>query len=85
MQTIVSLVAAEIGVALVPASMRHWQRVGAIYRPLVAESGMTAITMVWRKEDSSPLLHAFLEMVREVMADENLLLKKQKRLAYIRR
>ncbi len=71
MQTIVSLVAAEIGVALVPASMRHWQRVGVVYRPLEGESAMTAITMAWRKDDTSPVLHAFLSVVREVMADEN--------------
>lgn len=70
MQTIVSLVAAEIGVALVPASIRHWQRVGVMYRELEGETTMTTITMAWRKDDTAPVLHTFLNAVREVMAGE---------------
>ena len=34
MQTIVSLVSAGMGVALVPQSLRHLRRTGVVYRPL---------------------------------------------------
>jgi DNA-binding transcriptional LysR family regulator len=37
MQTIISLVAANMGVALVPASLQNLQRAGVVYKPLEGE------------------------------------------------
>jgi len=43
MQTIVSLVAAEMGVAIVPASMQNFQRSGVVYKALPESTCIVAI------------------------------------------
>src|SRR4029079_17511180 len=48
MQTIVSLVSAGLGVALVPASLRHMRRRGVVYRRLREASPLFAIPLAWR-------------------------------------
>lgn len=60
MQTIVSLVAAGIGVALVPQSLNNLQRVGVVYRPLIESTPQAAIALVWRTADRSPTVQHFL-------------------------
>jgi DNA-binding transcriptional LysR family regulator len=69
MQTIVSLVAAEIGIALVPASLSNLQRVGVIYRPLAGETPILEIALVWRPDDPAPALARFREIAREVASE----------------
>lgn len=64
MQTIVSLVSAGMGVALVPQSLRNLRRTGVVYRPL-AESVPTIETgLVWRTAQVSPVLAGFIEIAR---------------------
>lgn len=65
MQTIVGLVAAEIGIALVPASLQNLQRVGVVYRPLVEETPQVEIALVWRQDDPSPTVQQFLHMINQ--------------------
>jgi len=72
MQTIVSLVAAGMGVALVPASLEHLRRTGVVYRPLVDPPARGAdararveIGAAWRAGDDSPVVRAFLALARE--------------------
>lgn len=65
MQTIVSLVAAELGVAIVPASMQHLQRTGVVYKPIQEPTPFVAIALIWRRQDSSPIVQRFLEVVRQ--------------------
>lgn len=60
MQTIVSLVAAGMGVALVPESLRHLRRTGVEYRALRDRSPPIEIGMAWRAGDDSPLVRAFV-------------------------
>jgi DNA-binding transcriptional LysR family regulator len=67
MQTIVSLVSAGMGVALVPHSLRHLRRTGVVYRPLrpLNASAMLVETgLVWRAAEVSPVLAGFIEIVR---------------------
>lgn len=64
MQTIVSLVAAGIGVAVVPASIRNLRMEGVVYLHIRKPSARTAMTLAWRRDDSSPVLKAFLQVVR---------------------
>src|SRR5579872_564664 len=66
MQTIVSLVAAGIGIALVPASLENLRRRGVSYRPLKGATPKVQLAVVWRKDDTSPLLRSFLAVVKEV-------------------
>jgi DNA-binding transcriptional LysR family regulator len=64
MQTIVSLVSAELGVALIPESLRNLQRTGVVYKPLRERSPLTEIQLAWRSNDDLPTLKLFLELAR---------------------
>jgi DNA-binding transcriptional LysR family regulator len=67
MQTIISLVSAGLGVALIPASMRNLGRTGVVYRGLRERSPETEILVAWRQSDSGPALMRFLEAVDVVV------------------
>lgn len=63
MQTIISLVSAGLGIALVPASLRKLAREGVCYIDL--EDAPTLETgLAWRRDDNTPTLEHFVEMVR---------------------
>ena len=62
MQTIVSLVSAEIGVALIPQSIEHLGRTGVVYKALEEPSPVIEIGLAWRRDDPLPTLAAFLEV-----------------------
>lgn len=64
MQTIVSLVSAGMGVALVPQSMRNLRRTGVVYRPLAGQAPVVETGLVWRTGDVSPVLAGFIDVVR---------------------
>ena len=64
MQTIISLVSAGLGLALVPASLRRLGREGVRYLDLQGEAPILETGLVWRRTDSSPTLRGFLEVAR---------------------
>ncbi|HEV7835626.1 MAG TPA: LysR family transcriptional regulator [Caballeronia sp.] len=64
MQTIVSLVSAGMGVALVPQSLRHLRRTGVVYRPLLESGPVVETGLVWRAAEVSPVLAGFIDIVR---------------------
>ncbi|KWK11171.1 LysR substrate-binding domain-containing protein [Burkholderia stagnalis] len=64
MQTIVSLVSAGMGVALVPQSLRNLRRTGVVYRPLAGGTPVVETGLVWRTGDVSPVLAGFIDIVR---------------------
>jgi DNA-binding transcriptional LysR family regulator len=66
MQTIISLVAAGIGVALVPATLQNLSRAGVVYKSLAGVGPKLELAVAWRRDDASPLLKAFLDVVREM-------------------
>ena len=70
MQTIVNLVSAGIGVALVPKSVTQLQRAGVVYRPLPAALAPGApraeTSMLW-PEQAEPAVMRFVEFVRGVL------------------
>ncbi len=68
MHTIVSLVAAGMGVALVPESMQNLRRRGLVYRRLKEPAPKVALALAWRDEEAPPVLRAFLDIVSEVTA-----------------
>lgn len=68
MQTIVSLVSAGMGIALVPQSVSNLQRAGVDYRPLPtgpARPPLIETGAAWRRDNPSPVLHAFLDLLRK--------------------
>ncbi|WP_118183236.1 LysR family transcriptional regulator [Paraburkholderia phosphatilytica] len=64
MQTIVSLVSAGMGVALVPQSLRNLRRTGVVYRPLREAVPSIETGLVWRTAEVSPVLAGFIEIVQ---------------------
>ncbi len=65
MQTIVSLVAAEMGVAIVPASLENLQRTGVVYKPLLEATPIVEIALIWR-QNRTPTVQQFLQITRQV-------------------
>jgi len=62
MQTIISLVSAELGVALIPASLTNLQRTGVTYKTLQGGSPLTEVHLAWRRGDDLPVLRVFVEV-----------------------
>jgi len=64
MQTIVSLVSAGMGIALVPQSLCNLRRTGVVYRPLKAGLPVVETGLVWRQAETSPVLQGFIATAR---------------------
>jgi len=69
MQTIISLVSAGMGLALVPASLRHMARTGVRYVALDGEAPVLESGLVWRRDDRTPTLGRFLEVAASSAAE----------------
>lgn len=65
MQTIVSLVAAEMGVAIVPASLQNLQRIGVVYKTLQEPTPKVGMAMIWLKNETSTTVLRFVEIVKQ--------------------
>ncbi|OUL37850.1 LysR family transcriptional regulator [Nostoc sp. T09] len=65
MQTIVSLVAGEMGVAIAPESLQNLQRTGVVYKNIQESTPKAAIAMICRRNEKSPIVQRFLETVRQ--------------------
>ena len=65
MQTIVSLVSAGMGIALVPQSVSNLRRPGVEYRPLAHNSPTVETGLAWRRDNASPVLRGFLDLMRK--------------------
>lgn len=60
---IVSLVAAGLGVSIVPSSIRNFRRSGIVLRPIVG-GPRTKLLVVWSPLNRSAVLREFLDVVR---------------------
>ncbi|PFH10810.1 DNA-binding transcriptional LysR family regulator [Collimonas sp. PA-H2] len=65
MQTIVGLVSAGMGIALVPQSVSNLQRPGVDYHELQDQTPLVETGLAWRRDNASPVLQAFLELLRK--------------------
>lgn len=63
----VSMVAAGLGVALVPASARILPYRDVAYVPLEASAPVLELALAWRRDDSSPLVQNFASAVRDAL------------------
>jgi DNA-binding transcriptional LysR family regulator len=63
MQTILGLVAAGLGVALMPASVENLGRVGVAFRPLRPRGGDVELAAFWRADDVSATLRRFVAVM----------------------
>lgn len=69
MQTIVGLVAAGMGVALVPASVENLRRTGVAYRPLSGAAATVELGAIWRRDERLPPLASFLRVLGAPVED----------------
>ncbi len=65
MQTIVGLVSAGMGIALVPQSVSNLKRPGVEYKPLSSKAATFETGLAWRRDNMSPVLGAFLQLLRK--------------------
>lgn len=65
-QLIIDLVAAGMGVSLVPASATRLASNEVVYRPIAEPTPMVEFDIVWRQDDTSPLVQAFLGVVQDI-------------------
>jgi DNA-binding transcriptional LysR family regulator len=63
MQTIVGLVSAGMGMALVPQSVSNLMRPGVEYRALAHATPLVETGLAWRRDNASPVLRGFLELL----------------------
>lgn len=71
MQTIISLVSAGLGIALVPASLRHLARTGVHYLPFAGEAPELETGLAWRRTDDAPTLRAMLDIAAQLYAGDD--------------
>ena len=64
--TIISLVAGEAGISLLPENTRYIQRDGVVFRELKELSKQLNVVMLWRRRDKSPVLKNFLAVMKEI-------------------
>jgi len=59
-----SLVAAGLGVTIVPVSVRNLGRSGVMFRPLKGTKAMAELTLLYRTAQKSRALEAFITVAR---------------------
>jgi DNA-binding transcriptional LysR family regulator len=64
MQTIIGLVSAGMGIALVPQSVSNLIRPGVVYYTMPSLTVRVEIGIAWRKDNSSPVLKSFLDLLK---------------------
>ncbi len=62
--TMVSLAAAGLGLSLIPATAQNQRRSRVVYRTMEPALPKVWIVAVWRRDDPSPTLRSFLDVVR---------------------
>jgi hypothetical protein len=70
LQTALGLVAAEVGVCLVPVSVERLRRDNVVYRPLDEEKAVSPIIMSTRKGDRSSEITLILKLIREIYRNQ---------------
>jgi DNA-binding transcriptional LysR family regulator len=63
--TLISFVAAGVGVALVPTSAQQMSVSGAVYRPVVGSAHVVELAMCWRAASGSATLPRALDVIRD--------------------
>jgi DNA-binding transcriptional LysR family regulator len=67
MQTIISLVSAGMGIALVPASLRNLARTGVRYMDLDGTAPILETGITWRSGDITPTIERFVSIACDMI------------------
>ncbi|WP_309744316.1 LysR family transcriptional regulator [Chamaesiphon sp. OTE_20_metabat_361] len=70
MVTILGLVAGEIGISILPASVQNLQRKGVVYKKLQERAVTNQLAAVWRRDNSSPILANFIKIIEGIIGKE---------------
>jgi DNA-binding transcriptional LysR family regulator len=62
--TLLSLVAMGLGLSIMPSHIKILHREGVVHRPIEGLNLCRHITLVWRKDDHSPVLKNFLDLLK---------------------
>jgi len=65
-QTVLAVIAAGLGVSLVPASLQMLKRPGVAYRRLKPDGPAVETVIAWHRERELPFVHALVRAAREV-------------------
>ncbi len=65
-QTILGLVAAGFGIFPAPAYVQNVVHTGVAYVPITPPAPWIELYAAWRRHDASPVLHNFLQVIRDV-------------------
>ncbi len=66
--SVISFVAAGLGVSLVPASMQQIRADGVAYLPISDVQAQVTLSLVWRRDERSLVARHFVSIVKEVAA-----------------
>jgi DNA-binding transcriptional LysR family regulator len=66
MITILSLVVAELGIAILPGNVENLQRRGVVYRSVSDINLTRKISVIWRPDEVSIVMREFLQVVQEI-------------------
>ena len=72
LQTALGLVAAQAGMALVPAGVRQLRRDGVAYRDLDEDGAKSPIIMSHRRDDASAEIGVVLELIQDIYREEGI-------------
>jgi DNA-binding transcriptional LysR family regulator len=64
----IAFAAAGLGVSILPSSIAAFHHDRVVYKPLAKGSDVAETVAVWRRDNESPLLRNFIEVVRTVSA-----------------
>lgn len=67
--TLLSLVAAGVGIAILPNHVQTLQREGVVYRPIHDAKLTRQVAVIWRENDSSVIVRNFLDILQNSLVD----------------
>lgn len=76
MQTIVNLVAAGMGISVVPSSVESYKKLGVMYKDIQEHTPEINLYAGWRQDEKSIVLENFLAVVREIYKTSQLEFEK---------
>ncbi len=63
MESVIGLVAAGVGISVVPSVAMRLRITGVEYRPLHENYAVMEFAMAWRKDNTSPVVRAFVNLM----------------------
>lgn len=67
-RSFLGLVTANMGVCFIPPSMQNAKNPGIVCLPIVGDAPTLEHAVAWRRDDSSPFVKLFLQVVQEILS-----------------